>query len=76
MNQCAIQISGNCTKNIHKRGICSNCWKKLISLGIIEKGQDYPQWLKDFIKIEDAFDGYSRRRSHEESLEEYFEREF
>lgn len=75
MNTCSIQISKRCNIYIYKRGICSRCWKELVSSGLIQKGVDYPRWLKDVIRIQDAFDHYGERRSQEESLEEKIDKE-
>jgi hypothetical protein len=56
---CALQLEGCFETTVGYRGVCSNCYKKLCEDGIIEVGDrfnDFPDWLKEFVRLEAAAD--------------------
>jgi hypothetical protein len=64
MNTCAVQLEGCYERTIGFRGICSNCYHKLIELGEIKDGeffQDFPEWLKDMIRNQNNCDKTDER---------------
>jgi hypothetical protein len=79
MYTCAIEVSPKCFgTNVGHRGICSNCYKQLVKEGIIKDGdkfEDFPLWLQEVIRTQDALD-HSESRHPTENYSEIGENSF